>query len=220
MADGATTKIDFFDFDHTIIRGSSAPLFLTMGVRRGLFPPISLAYIPFFFLQFYIGALNTGSRRWYFSLLEGKSRSSFEELSQAALDKLKSMTYPQARSLIARLKREGHSVVLATSSLDIIVNPLARHLGIDEVIASALEFEADRCTGRLVDGPLLKERKREKVLEYLQGKAVDWGDCSFYSDSIYDISLLESVGNPVAVNPDPRLRRVAKKRGWPILRFS
>jgi phosphoserine phosphatase len=48
---------------------------------------------------------------------------------------------------------------------------------------------------------------------------VDLAASSFYSDSISDLPLLERVGHPVAVNPDPRLRRLAKKRGWPIESF-
>jgi phosphoserine phosphatase len=38
----------------------------------------------------------------------------------------------------------------------------------------------------------------------------------FYTDSITDLPLLEAVGRPVAVNPDARLRRVARSRGWAI----
>jgi phosphoserine phosphatase len=31
-----------------------------------------------------------------------------------------------------------------------------------------------------------------------------------------DVKLLEMVGHPVVVNPDPRLRKRAEERGWPI----
>ena len=41
----------------------------------------------------------------------------------------------------------------------------------------------------------------------------------FYTDSIHDLAVLEAVGHPVAVNPDPRLERVARRRGWPVLDF-
>ena len=45
-------------------------------------------------------------------------------------------------------------------------------------------------------------------------------DCSFYSDSIHDLPLLESVGHPVAANPDRRLRKEARRRGWDIVDFE
>jgi HAD superfamily hydrolase (TIGR01490 family) len=213
------THFDFFDVDHTIIRGSSGPLFLVKGVQRGLFPVLTLAYIPFFFLQYHVGVLNAHSRDWHFSVLAGQSRQALEAVSRANFEKLKDLIYPGARSLIEQLKAAGHRVVLATSSLDLIVSPLAKHLGIDEVIATALEFESDRCTGRFAGGPLLKEKKREKVYDFIQSQSGGWQDCAFYSDSINDIALLESVADPVAVNPDLRLRRLARKRDWRILKF-
>ena len=97
--------------------------------------------------------------------------------------------------------------------------PDREHLGIEDVIATSLEYESDRCTGRFAEGPLLKEKKREKVYDFIQTRGGGWQDCAFYSDSINDISLLESVADPVVVNPDLRLRRVARKRGWRILKF-
>jgi phosphoserine phosphatase len=45
-------------------------------------------------------------------------------------------------------------------------------------------------------------------------------DCSFFTDSFNDLSLLEIVGEPVAVNPDYRLRKIARARNWKIERFS
>ena len=44
-------------------------------------------------------------------------------------------------------------------------------------------------------------------------------DATFYSDSINDLPLLEAVGAPVAVDPDPRLQAEAARRGWPVLRL-
>jgi HAD superfamily hydrolase (TIGR01490 family) len=152
-------------------------------------------------------------------VLVGKSRQALEEVSRASFEKLKALIYPGARSLIEQLKAAGCKVVFATSSLDLIVRPLAEHLGINEVIATSLEFESDRCTGRFAEGPLLKEVKREKVYDFIRAHGRGWQDCAFYSDSINDISLLDSVADPFAVNPDLRLRRVARKRGWRILKF-
>jgi phosphoserine phosphatase len=41
-----------------------------------------------------------------------------------------------------------------------------------------------------------------------------------YSDSYSDVPFLESVGHPVAANPDRKLRRIADERGWPVVRFA
>ena len=216
---GGDGKYDFFDVDHTIINGSSGPLFVRKAVQQGLFPPLTLLYIPFFFMQYYIGSLDADSRDWHFSVLSGRSREELEEVSRANFETMKSRIYPEVRRLIKELQGRDRQVVLATSSLDLIVQPLAEELGIREVIATTLEFAEDRCTGRFAEGPLLKERKKEKVYEFIRSREAEWQECSFYSDSVYDLSLLESVADPVAVNPDRRLRRIASRRGWRMLEF-
>jgi HAD superfamily hydrolase (TIGR01490 family) len=216
---GRNGKYDFFDVDHTILDGSSGPLFVRKGVQRGLFPALTLLYIPFFFLQYYIGSLEADSRDWYFSILSGRSRRELEEVSRANFEIMKSRIYPGVRRLIGELQGQGRQVVLATSSLDLIVQPLAEELGIQEVIATTLEFAEDRCTGRFADGPLFKEKKKEKVYDFIRSREAGWQECSFYTDSVNDLALLESVADPVAVNPDRRLRRIASRRGWRVIEF-
>ena len=216
---GNTVQYDFFDVDHTILRGSSGPLFVLKAVQRGLLPASTLVHIPFFFLQYYAGRLNADSRDWHLPALSGRSRQELEALSRANYETMKARIYPGVRSLIEQQQGQGRQVVLATSSLDLIVRPLAEELGINEVIATELEFTDDRCTGRFVEGPLLKEKKKEKVYDYIRSRGAQWRDCSFYTDSVNDLALLESVADPVAVNPDRRLRRIASKRGWRILNF-
>jgi len=41
-------------------------------------------------------------------------------------------------------------------------------------------------------------------------------DASFYTDSFTDLPMLEVVGEPIVVHPDPRLKREALRRGWKI----
>jgi len=216
---GGNGKYHFFDVDHTIIGGSSGPLFVRKGVQHGLFPPLTLLYIPFFFLQYYIGRLEADSRDWQFSILSGRSRQELEEVSRANFETMKGRIYPEGRRLIEELQGKGRQVVLATSSLELIVRPLAEELGIEEVIATTLEFIDGRCTGRFAEGPLLKEKKKEKVFDFIRSRNVGWQECSFYTDSVNDLALLEAVADPVAVNPDRRLRSIAAARGWRVLRF-
>ena len=111
-------------------------------------------------------------------------------------------------------------MVLATSSVDIVVQPLAEYLDVDDVIASSLEFVDNTCTGSFLGLPLFEQQKKIKVLEYIQESGCSAADCSFYSDSIYDLPLLQAIGNPVAVNPDSLLKGVARKNDWTILKFN
>jgi phosphoserine phosphatase len=93
---------------------------------------------------------------------------------------------------------------------------LARELGIDHVLATELEVQGGHFTGKL-RAPMGYGHGKLVLAERLaaaQGFALD--DATFYSDSITDLPLLERVREPVAVNPDARLRRLARQRGWRI----
>ena len=45
----------------------------------------------------------------------------------------------------------------------------------------------------------------------------DFEKTFFYSDSVNDIPLLESVTDPIATNPDDILHKHAEKPGWRII---
>lgn len=213
--------IDFFDVDHTITRHSSGRRILVLGLRKGEFPFQSLLSLPFFYLRYRFGALKpqTANRRLPFLL--GKSREGLQKLAgESFRQALKADIYPEALELIRKLKATGRKVVLATSSVDIVVQPLADYLGVDDVIASALEFVDNTCTGSFLGRPLFEQHKKIRVLEYIQENGCSAADCSFYSDSIYDLPLLQAIGSPVAVNPDSLLKGVALKNDWTILKFN
>jgi len=213
--------IEFFDVDHTIIRCSSGVRFISAAIRRKLFPRRLLLLLPWYSITYRLGILYVGSYEKEFPLFRGLSRDDFQRIAEDSFrSKMLSDIHPQAARLIAGLKAAGRKVYLATSSLDLIVAPLARHLGVDGVIATALEFKDGVCTGRYAGEPLFHGGKRIRVLRFMKEAGVDAADCSFYSDSVYDLPLLDAVGRPVAVNPDFRLRRLACKRGWEILKFS
>ena len=125
--------------------------------------------------------------------------------------------YPGALELVAARKARGERVALATSSFDFVVAPLAAFLGADRLIASSLEFEAGESTGRFAGPPAFGEAKLELARRAAAAEGLGLGDCSFHSDSIHDLPLLAAVGEAVAVNPDFRLRREARSRGWKVI---
>ncbi len=213
--------IDFFDVDHTLTKRSSGRHFILLGVKKKIFPPKVLVSLPYYYFYYRFGNLKLESIKQGYPILKGIPISKLEALSRESFAmKLKNDIYSDAVSLIKRLKEENRKIVLATSSLDIIVKPLADFLEIDGIIATALETENGLCTGALTDAPIFATEKKRKVLKYIDEMGSSPSECSFYSDSIHDLPLLQSVGNPVAVNPDPRLKRVARKNNWKIINFK
>jgi len=215
-------EIHFIDVDHTITRRSSGRRFIAMGVRLGLFPVGSLLSLPFYYVWYRtVGMTDDFFFKREFPALRGRSKEYLENVSKRSFEeKLVRDIYPDALALIERLRSTRKRIVLATSSVDLIVGPLAEYLGIEEIIASSLEFVDGKCTGRFLESPIFSAEKKKKVMDFAREHGAAMGDCFFYSDSINDLPLLESIGNPVAVNPDLRLRRIALRRGWTILRFN
>lgn len=219
--EGTPEGIDIFDVDHTLTRRSSGSRFVLLAMRRGVLPRRLLIAIGWFSLMYRLGIMRLRARESGLPYLRGVRRDILESIARESFERwLKADIFPSAARLVQTLHGEGRRVVLATSSIDFIVAPLARHLGIDGVLATTFEFRDGICTGRLVGNPMFRGQKKEAVLSWLRKQGVPPEACSFYSDSSYDLPLLEAVGRPVAVNPDRRLRRIARTRGWPIMELA
>ena len=97
-----------------------------------------------------------------------------------------------------------------------MAEPLAATLGLDAVLCSRLEVEAGRFTGRIVEPLCFGRGKVSWAERWAASLGVDLAASAFYTDSFNDLPMLERVGHPVAVNPDLRLARHARRRGWRI----
>jgi HAD superfamily hydrolase (TIGR01490 family) len=118
---------------------------------------------------------------------------------------------------VAFHREQGHVVAIVSASTQFAVGPLAAYLGIPgRYVSTHLESKEGKLTGRVVPPVCFGPGKVVWAERFASEYGVDLGDSYFYTDSISDLPLLERVGHPVAVNPDPRLRRLARRKGWPI----
>ena len=124
--------------------------------------------------------------------------------------------YSQALRKLDEHREQGHRIVLVSGSLEPVLKPLADALGTDALIATEPEVDGSYLTGRLVHGPLNGDRKAVAMRHLSDSLGIDLEHSYAYGDSYADKEFLESVGHPVAVNPDRRLKKIAKSRGWPI----
>jgi HAD superfamily hydrolase (TIGR01490 family) len=122
---------------------------------------------------------------------------------------------PAARVAVEHHRQAGHIVVLATGSTQYAARPVAGGLGIDHVLSSELEVAAGTFTGR-PRALCFGHHKVALAEAWAARHGIDLADSYFYSDSYNDRPLLERVGTAIAVNPDARLRRLARRRGWPV----
>ena len=187
---------------------------------RGILKLRHLAIIPLNYVAYRMGTGGASFFEGEFPAIKGIEKELLETMGREVFETRTSKAMrPELLARIRSIKAEGGAVVLATSSLDFIVRPIADHIGAEAVLASGLEFEGGICTGRLAGSALFGAAKRDAVRAFASERGVDLADCAFYSDSIHDLPLLLEVGEPVAVAPDRRLRREARSRGWLILDF-
>lgn len=146
-----------------------------------------------------------------------------DQLAAVARRALHEITLPRCFPRGLRRVREhvdaGHRVVLITGALDEVVRPLAELLEV-ELRAARLRVVDGCFDGDLADTPPSAEA-RGSLVRRLAGEAeLPLGSSYAYADSISDLSMLDAVGHPVPVNPDLRLAAVARRRGWPVQRWS
>ena len=144
------------------------------------------------------------------------------ELRMQARAALSDFILPRVRQAAVRRIRahraRGDQVILVTGALDFLVEPL-RHLA-DELVAARLTERRGAFTGELAEPPLSADGRASLAARIAAERGVDLADCHAYGDGVSDLPLLELVGHPAAVNPDFRLAREARRRGWPILTWS
>jgi HAD superfamily hydrolase (TIGR01490 family) len=154
--------------------------------------------------------LRTFYRRYEGASVEGIRRLVDEDVGELLLRRLS----PAAARRIREHRAAGHRTVLITGALDCFIRPL-RPL-FDEIIAISLAEQDGRYTGFLREPPLVGEARAAWLRAYAARIGADLKRSYAYADSHSDLPLLRAVGNPVAVNPDVSLFRVARRRRWPI----
>lgn len=132
-------------------------------------------------------------------------------------DVIKPGIYPRTRDLIEESRRAGCVQVIVSGGLDFTVRPLARYLGVEHIIANVLEIEDGYATGQLRKPFVAGATKAQVMRDFAAQHGIDLARSWAYSDSYSDFPMLTVVGHPTAVNPDLRLRTVARSYDWPVL---
>jgi HAD superfamily hydrolase (TIGR01490 family) len=207
-----------FDMDRTLVRVDTATLYVRYRRDVGEANWRDAARVAWWMLQYTLGVID--AERVAEQALEsfkGKRETWLEDTCRVWFtDYVLSHVADAGRAAVARHEAEGDVLAIVTGSTPYAALPLARELGIPHVAATRLEVDDGCFTGRVT-----------KPMGYGHGKVVlaeglaaahdfSLAESTFYSDSITDLPLLERVKTPVVVNPDRRLRRVAKRRGWRI----
>lgn len=215
----SAVAIAFFDLDKTLLAVNSGSLWVRREFRLGY-----LGYAKALRATLWIARYHLG-----FAQLEDMVAEAIAELAGTRAADIQARTdefYEQeVRALLrtgARAALEEHrgrhdKLVLLTSSSHYLSAHVQRDLSLDDVLCNRFEVDAQgRHTGKPLGRICFGQGKVSYAEQYAQSHGQRLADCYFYTDSFSDLPVLELVGHPVAVNPDPRLRRTAVKRGWAV----
>lgn len=218
------TGAAFFDLDRTLIRRSSALALAGTFRERGLISRTQVVKAAAWQLLFVArGASHEAVRSAAedgLRVLRGMKPDELRELVGRALEPvLRPLVYQEPLDLVAHHRARGEPVYVVSATLQEIVETIAADLGFDGALGTLCEIGPDGAyTGRAVRA-LHADAKAAAVRELAEREGLDLAASTAYSDSHTDAPFLEAVGNPVAVNPDRQLRRLARERGWPVLEF-
>lgn len=208
----------FFDVDRTLVACNTGRLFLRDLRRRGEISFLRALRALGWMAKYHLSLIDLQVIAAQVALeMAGKSESEFAERCRRWVeDEVLPLVVPGALRQIERHRSEGHVLAVLSSSPTYVTRPLAQTLGIEEVLSTTFEVEGDKFTGRLVGPACVGPGKIHWAQDLVERRKLDLAESFFYTDSYTDMPMLERVGNQVIVNPDPRLRMTAKKRGWPI----
>jgi HAD superfamily hydrolase (TIGR01490 family) len=216
------TRAAFFDLDRTLVRVNTGPLYVRWRVRQGRMRLRDLARVSWWTLQYTMGVLDaSAASKSAVAALRGADEASFREECEAWVraEVLAHVT-TAARAEVERRRDGGFVCALLTTSSPYIADPVARHVGVAHVLSSRMHVEGGRFTGEIEEPLCYGWGKVERARAWAELHGIDLAASAFYTDSVSDLPMLEAVGEPRIVNPDPRLRRLAAKRRWPISRWS
>lgn len=208
----------FFDMDRTLVRVNTARLWAAWQRRHGQARRREFVVILWWLARYSVGAIDVPTvARDVIARMKGRSEAEFEaEVVRWVETEVLREISDAARDAVRAHRAAGDLVALLSTTTIYAGRAVAAAVGIEHVLASRFRVVEGRFTGE-VDGLLVYGAGKVSAAEaWAREHSVDLGRSVFYTDSISDLPMLERVGEARVVNPDPRLRWVARRRGWPV----
>jgi HAD superfamily hydrolase (TIGR01490 family) len=210
----------FFDMDRTLIEVNSGLLYALYERREGRLGRWQLVRSGFWTLLYHLSLIDM--ERAYARALahyRGTPEALVVERTRAWFAaEVASRLLPGARAALDEHRERGHPRILLTNSSSYAAREATAAWALDGWLANSFELDLGGCLTGLYERPLCYgQGKVVRALSWAEERGVRLEHSYFYTDSFSDRQMLEAVGYPRVVNPDPRLKRLARQRGWPVL---
>ncbi len=209
----------FFDLDHTILNVNSGKVLILMAYRKGLLTRTELLNAFWFSIVYKLKAGDTSKLLGKMvGWIKGKHEEILDNLSgEVFSEHIKKAIRNEIRTEIMRHKNNGAVTVILSSSIMPLCSRVADHLGIDEILCTLLETKDGIYTGKTENNLCFGKEKAVRLTQFCKYKNINPSESYYYGDSKDDFHALATVGNPVCVSPDKKLRKIAESRGWRII---
>jgi HAD superfamily hydrolase (TIGR01490 family) len=213
----------FFDVDYTVLSSNSATLFVKYLRKQGEVGAWELLSTLYWVARYKLNLVDFE----YLALREtqklaGRPEREMIELCNRWFDEMVvGYIYQDAVAKIEEHRKKGDTLVLLTAATTYLTAPLARRLDVPHFLCNRLEVDQKgNFTGDIIRPFSFGAGKLVLARQFAAEHGLDLAQSCYYSDSITDLPVLEGFGHPVIVNPDPLLRREARRRNWPVLAFK
>jgi putative phosphoserine phosphatase / 1-acylglycerol-3-phosphate O-acyltransferase len=207
--------------DRTLIAGNSGVSFMRYSLSRGKTNHwmVWRAMLDYIRYRFDLLNMSKAYRKTLKPLIGIREEELIDFCQEWFEEVLKKLIYPEAYEFINGHLTRGDEVAIISNATTHAVAPLAKHFRISHILATQLEVREGFFTGNYIEPLCFRHGKIFWAEKLIQELGATFERCTFYTDSITDLPLLEKVRFPRVVNPDSRLRAIAKRRGWPIQDF-
>src|SRR3954467_9459547 len=215
----------FFDVDNTMMQGASIYHFARGLAARDFFTWRDLAQFAMKQVSFRIKGVEDPAhmeeaKEAALAFVAGHKVAEVVALGEEIYDDLMADRIWSGTRALAQLHLDaGQRVWLVTAAPAEIASLIARRLGLTGALGTVAGRVDGGYPGRLAGEPLHGSAKAEAILALAEREGLDLSRCAAYSDSTNDVPMLSIVGNPVAVNPDGQLKRIAREKDWAIKDF-
>ena len=210
-------KLAIFDLDNTLIAGDSDHSWGEFLFAEGLVDAETHRKTnDAFYIDYQQGKLDVNAYlHFVLGTFADKTPSDIVPLQNRFVDTvIQPMMLPKAQQLLQQHRDNGDELLIITATNELITAPIARLLGVDNLLASQAELANGKYTGAPTGVPCYREGKVTRLQQWLTENAFELESACFYSDSHNDIPLLEYVGTAIVVDGDSKLLAHAEKKGW------
>jgi HAD superfamily hydrolase (TIGR01490 family) len=214
----------FFDLDKTLMAGSSGVFFARAAYETGMISRSRLLRDLYENLRFRLrGSTDDRAddvRKRVGEMIAGVPVRDLQRLSPRVLAGVLPRLYPQMLQRAYAHQDAGVPVYILTAASQEMADLLAHVLAFDGGLGSRSEIVDGRYTGRPAGPFNYREGKVASMQELAAREGIALAASYAYSDSESDLPMLRAVGQPVVVNPDAELRRIALEEGWEVLHLD